>query len=178
MCSTMPCSTVYDGFATIRRPRVGPRYHHPPRPPSLASVPENTSTFMRDSLPSPVGNPTIPWWELATRKSRYRSCPSLEIQVCIFSIKFEYYLIIGDRVSLLIYLIILLSMEAIDFLGQIGSRECRFLSISVFYYILKDVFLTYTSDKTYVTKVFGEIFKLFISTKKFNTLIIADSLFK
>nr|CAI5820132.1 unnamed protein product [Callosobruchus analis] len=105
-------STVHDGFATIRRPRVGvPR--HPPRPPSLASVPENgigwrhgndhqnrasfwaekgsvspltngSDKFSNGCLGdrcklSPVGDPSVPWWELATRKSRYRSCPALEM---------------------------------------------------------------------------------------------------
>lgn len=96
----MPVSTVYDGFATIRRPRVGvPR--NPPRPPSLASVPENSTKIgfeqysgSYSGLPtspvsplaplSPVGNPSVPWWELATRKSRYRSCPSLELPVSIY----------------------------------------------------------------------------------------------
>nr|CAH7718242.1 unnamed protein product [Callosobruchus chinensis] len=110
-------STVHDGFATIRRPRVGvPR--HPPRPPSLASVPENgigwrhgndhqnrasfwaekgsispltngsdtSDKFNYGCLGdrcklSPVGDPSVPWWELATRKSRYRSCPALEMHV-------------------------------------------------------------------------------------------------
>lgn len=71
----MPCSTVYDGFATIRRPRVGPP-RAPPRPPSLASVPEDARI-----APSPFAQPTIPWWELATRRSRYRSCPQLELHV-------------------------------------------------------------------------------------------------
>lgn len=98
----MPVSTVYDGFATIRRPRVGvPR--NPPRPPSLASVPENSTKIgfgeyagnycELSSSPvsplaplSPVGNPNVPWWELATRKSRYRSCPSLELHVSIYLI--------------------------------------------------------------------------------------------
>jgi hypothetical protein len=75
----MPCSTVHDGFATIRRPRVGPP-RAPPRPPSLASVPEDP----RIGCPtSPFGRPTVPWWELATRRSRYRSCPTLELHVSI-----------------------------------------------------------------------------------------------
>lgn len=101
----MPVSTVHDGFATIRRPRIGvPR--NPPRPPSLASVPENSTKIgfgqcsgSYGTLPSspvsptapvspfsslsPVGNRSIPWWELATRKSRYRSCPTLELHVSI-----------------------------------------------------------------------------------------------
>lgn len=72
----MPCSTVHDGFATIRRPRVGhPR--PPPRPPSLACVPEDPrigNEILR------TNKPAIPWWELATRRSRYRSCPTLELQ--------------------------------------------------------------------------------------------------
>lgn len=99
----MPVSTVYDGFATIRRPRVGPP-RNPPRPPSLASVPED-STGIGNSFyngngingfyngsngncgcASPVGNPSVPWWDLATRKSRYRSCPSLELNVSIIFI--------------------------------------------------------------------------------------------
>lgn len=102
----MPVSTVHDGFATIRRPRVGvPR--NPPRPPSLASVPENstkigfgvfsgsfsglsTSPASPKAPLSPVGNPNVPWWELATRKSRYRSCPSLEFHVSIFLCLFNF----------------------------------------------------------------------------------------
>nr|CAI5818817.1 unnamed protein product [Callosobruchus analis] len=111
-------STVHDGFATIRRPRVGvPR--HPPRPPSLASVPENgigwrhgndhqnrasfwaekgsvspltngSDKFSNGCLGdrcklSPVGDPSVPWWELATRKSRYRSCPALEMHAHVVS---------------------------------------------------------------------------------------------
>ncbi|CAH1105568.1 unnamed protein product [Psylliodes chrysocephalus] len=98
----MPVSTVYDGFATIRRPRVGPP-RNPPRPPSLASVPED-STGIGNSFyngngingfyngsngncgcASPVGNPSVPWWDLATRKSRYRSCPSLELNAHVVS---------------------------------------------------------------------------------------------
>ncbi|RZC42378.1 hypothetical protein BDFB_001482 [Asbolus verrucosus] len=75
----MPCSTVHDGFATIRRPRVGPP-RAPPRPPSLASVPEDPRI---GCLTSPLGKPAIPWWELATRRSRYRSCPTLELHVSI-----------------------------------------------------------------------------------------------
>ncbi|CAH2004195.1 unnamed protein product [Acanthoscelides obtectus] len=88
----------------------------PPRPPSLASVPENgvgwrhgndhqhrasfwaekgsispltndagdsndkfNSCFGDRCKLSPVGDPSVPWWELATRKSRYRSCPALEM---------------------------------------------------------------------------------------------------
>lgn len=73
----MPCSTVHDGFATIRRPRVGPP-RNPPRPPSLACVPEDPRIGFH---PSQFNKPTIPWWELATRRSRYRSCPSLELHV-------------------------------------------------------------------------------------------------
>lgn len=84
-----PVSSVHDGFATIRRPRrIGPP-RQPPRPPSLASVPEDprigcsTITFSK---------PAVPWWELATRKSRYRSCPSLEIHVssahCLVALEF------------------------------------------------------------------------------------------
>ncbi|CAH1981009.1 unnamed protein product [Acanthoscelides obtectus] len=114
-------SAVHDGFATIRRPRVGvPR--HPPRPPSLASVPENgvgwrhgndhqhrasfwaekgsispltndagdsndkfNSCFGDRCKLSPVGDPSVPWWELATRKSRYRSCPALEMHAHVVS---------------------------------------------------------------------------------------------
>lgn len=74
----MPCSTVYDGFATIRRPRVGPP-RAPPRPPSLACVPEDP----RIGSVTQFRNPAVPWWELATRRSRYRSCPTLELQVSI-----------------------------------------------------------------------------------------------
>jgi hypothetical protein len=58
---------------------VGPP-RAPPRPPSLASVPEDP----RIGCPtSPFGRPTVPWWELATRRSRYRSCPTLELHVSI-----------------------------------------------------------------------------------------------
>lgn len=80
-CGIMPCSTVHDGFATIRRPRVGtPR--NPPRPPSLlASVPEDDPRIGCGE--APFLKPTIPWWELATRRSRYRSCPTLELHVSI-----------------------------------------------------------------------------------------------
>lgn len=132
-----PPSTIHDGFATIRRPRIGPP-RKPPRPPSLASVPEDTRTYDRinsdfnsvnsfsyatlarngnfkqecdsvedfkqfkqkisglnglkrgstngingneaSSPTSPIGNPNIPWWDLATRKSKYRSCPQLDMQ--------------------------------------------------------------------------------------------------
>ncbi|GJQ87025.1 hypothetical protein Trydic_g12605 [Trypoxylus dichotomus] len=78
----MPCSTIYDGYATIRRPRVGPP-RAPPRPPSLACVPEDpriASDIYR------TNTPTIPWWELATRRSRYRSCPSLELHTCTYTL--------------------------------------------------------------------------------------------
>ncbi|KAI4459068.1 steerin [Holotrichia oblita] len=75
----MPCSTVHDGYATIRRPRVGPQ-RAPPRPPSLACVPEDPRIAIDNCR---INTPTIPWWELATRRNRYRSCPSLELQVSI-----------------------------------------------------------------------------------------------
>lgn len=128
-----PPSTIHDGFATIRRPRIGPP-RKPPRPPSLASVPEDNRSYEtngrnrfsygtvsrngkvdggesiedfkqfkqkisglnglsressaglsvngsgRVSPTSPIGNPSIPWWELATKKSKYRSCPQLDMQ--------------------------------------------------------------------------------------------------
>lgn len=75
-CSTMD-SPVHEGFATIRRPRVGP-HRVPPRPPSLACVPEDPRI---GSLLYQPNKPAIPWWELATRRSRYRSCPTLEMNV-------------------------------------------------------------------------------------------------
>ncbi|ERL87681.1 hypothetical protein D910_05071 [Dendroctonus ponderosae] len=44
-----PPSAIHDGFATIRRPRVGlPR--KPPRPPSLASVPEDNRSYEANGL--------------------------------------------------------------------------------------------------------------------------------
>lgn len=74
MTSLMPCSTVHDGFATIRRPRLGPP-RAPPRPPVLDAVPEDP----RIGCVTARVKPAVPWWELATRRSRYRSCPSLEV---------------------------------------------------------------------------------------------------
>lgn len=104
--------TLHDGFATIRRPRIGlPR--KPPRPPSLASVPEDFlqdftgfSTVPRNfrgeqwrrrtdsvssgssggsggcvSPVSPIGNPKIPWWELATSRTKYKSSGYLDDSV-------------------------------------------------------------------------------------------------
>lgn len=116
--------TLHDGFATIRRPRIGlPR--KPPRPPSLASVPENSrvydplqdfngfSTIPRNfrgeqwrrrtdsvssgssggsggvSPVSPIGNPKIPWWELATSRSKYKSCGYLDDSVSNLVIKWK-----------------------------------------------------------------------------------------
>lgn len=73
---------VHDGYATIRSARscrVAPRI---PEVTTVARTP-SPRVFLEPLYEEAVAlrprRPHIPWWELATRKSRYRSCPALQV---------------------------------------------------------------------------------------------------
>lgn len=94
---------VHDGFATIRstrtcRPRAGDAIHilqeqRNPSPPVTTLRVSNGHChpgYKPTSYQNPMEplyeesvsfrpRPDIPWWEIATRKSRYRSCPALQV---------------------------------------------------------------------------------------------------
>lgn len=65
----MSYATVHDGFATIRSART------------VRVVPRSLEPVLEDSAAGVCLRlrKDVPWWELATRKYRYRSCSTFQI---------------------------------------------------------------------------------------------------
>lgn len=68
--------TVHDGYATIRRTPYTCR----------ARLPQSQQYSLDTVLEEPPAvafrpKPDIPWWEIATRRSKYHSCSDLQVQM-------------------------------------------------------------------------------------------------